>query len=361
MKILLVAPTGQEVLGVITVYCKNALLNAGHEVKIFDFRKSQYLKGNVLSYMKPKVKRLLNLSPRNIPVINRIEINKMNISLYSTTLSYKPDLILIFKGETITKGTLHKIRKKGFVMANWFMDSVYSPQAKSFVEEISPSYDFFFIIDSLEVLKYVKIGARYVYWLPLGLDPVVHRTMHLDDNEKQKYGSNVTFVGTVIPVREDILKAVANFGLNIWAPPTSVYGSWIDKKSELSRCYKGGPIFGDEVVKIYNASKIVVSIDSLYGNQIFSVTPRVFEVAGCGSFHICNFNEQLSKLLEIGKEIVCFNTKEDLKRLIKYYLVNEDERKAIAQNGQKRAYKDHTYARRIEEMFSSLKDTGMTT
>jgi spore maturation protein CgeB len=359
MKILLVAPTGQEVLGIITGYCKTALLNAGHEVNIFDFRESQYFKGDVLSYLKPKIKRLLNLSPRTIPVINRMEINKMNISLYNSTLLYKPDLILILKGETITKDTLHKIRKKGFVIANWFMDSVYSLQAKSFVEEISPSYDSFFIIDSLEVLKYVKIGARYVYSLPLALDPAVHRTMHLDDNEKKKYSSNVTFVGTVIPVREDILKAVANFGLNIWAPPTSAHGSWLDKKSELSRCYRGGPIFGDEVIKIYNASKIVVSIDSLYGNKIFAVTPRVFEVAGCGSFHICNFNKQLSKLLEIGKEIVCFKTKEDLKRLIKYYLVNEDERKVIAQNGQKRVYKDHTYARRIEEMGSFLKDTGM--
>lgn len=359
MKILLVSPTGQEVLGVITGYCKTALLNAGHEVKVFDFRESQYLKGDVLSYLKPKIKHLLNLSPRKISVINRIEINKMNISLFNAALSYKPDLILILKGETITKETLHKMRKKGFVTANWFMDSVYSPQAKSFVEEISPSYDFFFIIDSLEVLKYAKICARYVYWLPLGLDPAVHRTMHLDDDEKQKYGSNVTFVGTVIPVREDVLKAVANFGLNIWAPPASAYGSWIDKKSELSRCYRGGPIFGDEVVKIYNASKIVVSIDSLYGNKIFSVTPRVFEVAGCGSFHICNVNDQLGKLLEIGEEIVCFKTKEDLKRLVKYYLVNEDEREAIAKNGQKRVYKDHTYARRIEEMDSFLKGTGI--
>jgi spore maturation protein CgeB len=40
-------------------------------------------------------------------------------------------------------------------------------------------------------------------------------------------------------------------------------------------------------------------------------------------------------------------------------LVNEDEREAIAKNGQKRVYKDHTYARRIEEMGTFLKSTGM--
>jgi len=159
-------------------------------------------------------------------------------------------------------------------MANWFMDSVYSPLAKSFVEEISSYYDFFFIIDSLEVLKYVKIGARYLYWLPLALDPAVHKTVYLNDGEK-KYSSNVTFIGTVIPVREDLLKAIVNFGLNIWGPPTSAYGSWIDRKPALSRCYRGGPIFGDEVIKIYNASKIVISVDSLYGNKIYSVTEGV--------------------------------------------------------------------------------------
>jgi spore maturation protein CgeB len=358
MKILLVAPTGQEVLGIITGDCKTALLNAGHEVKVFDFRESQYFKGNVLSYLKPKIKHFFNLSPRKLPIINRIEIDKMNMSLYNAVLSYKPDLALILAGETITTETLYKIRKEGIVTANWFMDSVYSPHRKSFVEEISPYYDFFFMIDSLEVLKYVKISAKYVYWLPLALDPALHKTVYLNDNEKQKYSSNVTFVGTVIPVREDILEAVANFGLNIWAPPTSAYGSWIDRRPTLSRSYRGGPIFGEEVVKIYNAAKIVISIDSLYRNQIFSVTPRVFEVAGCGSFHICNYNEQLNKLhFEIGKDIVCFNNKEDLRKLIQYYLENEVERVAVAINGQKTAYKYHSYAHRIEEMFSFLKDT----
>lgn len=353
MKILLVAPTGQEVLGIITGYCKTALLNAGHEVKIFDFRESQYLKGDILSYLKPKIKRLFNLSPRKISFINRIEIDKMNISLFNTALAYKPDLALILTGEAITTETLRKMKEEGIVIANWFMDSIYSPHRKSFVEEISPYYDFFFIIDSIDVLKYVKIGAKYVYWLPLAVDPSLHKTLYLTDNEKQKYSSNVTFVGTIIPVREDILESVANFGLNIWAPSASAHGSWTDRKRVLSRCYRGGPIFGEEVVKIYNASKIVISIDSLYGNQIFSVTPRVFEVAGCGSFHICNYNEQLDKLhFEIGKDIVCFDTKEDLRKLVKYYLENEDERAAIAKNGQKKAYKYHTYARRIKEMFS---------
>jgi spore maturation protein CgeB len=235
------------------------------------------------------------------------------------------------------------------------MDSVYSPHRKSFVEEISPYYDFFFIIDSLEVLKYVKISAKFVYWLPLALDPALHKTVCLNENEKHKYSSNVTFVGTVIPVREDMLEAVADFGLNIWAPPASACGSWIDRKPALSRCYRGGPIFGEEVVKIYNASKIIVSIDSLYGNQIFSVTPRVFEVAGCGSFHVCNYNKQLSKLhFKIGKDIVCFYTKDDLIKLVKYYLENEDERVAIANNGRKKGYKYHTYAHRIEEMVSFI-------
>jgi spore maturation protein CgeB len=355
MKILLVAPTGQEVLGIITGYCKTALLNAGHEVKVFDFRESQYFIGNVFSYLKPKIKRFLSLSPRKIPIINRIEIDKMNISLYNTVLSYKPDLALILAGETITTETLSKIRKDGIVTANWFMDSVYSPHRKSFVEEISPYYDFFFIIDSLEVLKCVKISARYVYWLPLALDPTLHKTVYLNDGAKQKYGSNVSFVGTVIPVRDDILEAVANFGLNIWAPPISAYGSWIARKPALAGCYKGGPIFGEDVVKIYNASKIVVSMDSLYGSQIFSVTPRVFEVAGCGSFHLSNFNKQLSELhFEIGKDIVCYNTKDDLIKLIKYYLENGDERAVIAKNAQKIAYKYHTYAHRIEEMVSFI-------
>ncbi len=355
MKFLLVAPTDQDALGLIAGHCKNALLNAGHQVKVFDFRHSQYVKGQILSYLKPKIKRLINFSPKAIPAINTMENSKMNAVLFNEVTDFNPDVVLVLKGETVAADTLLKIRARGAITANWFMDSVYAPHAKPLAEQISPSYDFFFIIDSPDVLEHVKIGAKHVHWLPLASDPLLHRTVCLTDDEKRKYESNITFVGTVIPVREKVLEALVDLGLNVWGPASNIYGTWMDKKSKLFKSYKGGPVFGEEVIKIYNASKIVFSLDSLWGDRIFAVTPRVFEVAGCGAFHLCNCNRQMQRLLEVGSEIVCYKDVEDLRQLCMYFLEHADERAVIACNGQKKVYKNHTYAHRIAEMISFIK------
>ena len=57
----------------------------------------------------------------------------------------------------------------------------------------------------------------------------------------------------------------------------------------------------------------------------------------------------LSELFEPGKELVCFETREDLREKIRYYLSHPDERMRIALNGQKRAREDHTYQKRMSQ------------
>ncbi len=115
----------------------------------------------------------------------------------------------------------------------------------------------------------------------------------------------------------------------------------------------------EEAVKIYNASRIVVDIHGLYGpgTPVFNVTPRVFEVPASGGFLLTNNIPQAAGFYEIGREMIVYDSTEELKRLIRYYLEHPEERAAIADKGYQRARKEHTYTHRLRQLLDTV-NTG---
>jgi spore maturation protein CgeB len=112
-------------------------------------------------------------------------------------------------------------------------------------------------------------------------------------------------------------------------------------------------VWGPELVKVFNASKIVLDI---YDPAIrdYEVTLRTFEATGSGAFTLTERGYGLYELFRIGKELVCYNDEEELHELIEYYLDADGERNEIAANGQKRAYEEHTNSQRVKFMLEKM-------
>ena len=104
-----------------------------------------------------------------------------------------------------------------------------------------------------------------------------------------------------------------------------------------------------------------------YGSRInmnFTIRPivtglslRVFDVCGCGGFHLTNWQEELPELYEPGVDVECFCTQEELLDKVGFYLEHEDERRAIARNGYERTKAEHSYDKRIAEMIKIVYGT----
>lgn len=350
IKILLAAPQSEDtILGTIGRHCKSGLLNLGYETEVFDFRQSQYLKSPAGSFTKKIIKKFFPKSIHQIPLVNSLENEKMNKLLLRITEEYRPDILFVLMGDGILPKTLERIRQLGIITANWFHDSVLAPNRKDFVQQISPCYDYFFMIDSEDILKHIKIGSKCVKTIPLCCIPEIHKNVNLSEEERKNYGNEISFVGTVKFKRAEVLSSLKEFDLGIW-------GYWLEKEAELKEYYRRQRVFGEEAVKIYNASKINLDIHLSYGtfDKKFNVTPRVFEIPASGGFLLADENPCLGELYEIGKEVVCYNDEADLKEKIRYYLEHSEERKLIAQKGRQRAYRDHTYEKRLLEIFSII-------
>ena len=55
-------------------------------------------------------------------------------------------------------------------------------------------------------------------------------------------------------------------------------------------------------------------------------------------------------MFEVNREIVTYHSNEELLEKINYYLNHEEERRKIAEAGQRRTLKDHTYTVRMREL-----------
>ena len=101
--------------------------------------------------------------------------------------------------------------------------------------------------------------------------------------------------------------------------------------------------------KIYHLSKINLNVTM---KPIQSGVPlRVFDVLGVGGFLITNYQPEIMEYFEDGKDLVVYNSINDLQEKIIYYLDHEEERKIIAQNGYDKVRSNFTYDNLLRLMF----------
>ena len=111
----------------------------------------------------------------------------------------------------------------------------------------------------------------------------------------------------------------------------------------------------DETVKIYNAGKINLNLHSStfhYGINPEGdfVNPRTFEIAACKGFQLVDSRSDLKNLFDVGEEIITFQSLDELKDQINYFLEDPDLRNVIANRSYKKVLNEHTIEHRMQEM-----------
>lgn len=261
----------------------------------------------------------------------------LNQSLSRKIVEICPDYLLVIKGINIDRQVINDAREKKVATINWFPDC---QDVWEWIEVNAQNYQYFFTccLDMLPRLR--KIGVK-AFYLPYAGDP--DRKIK---KRPKKY--NVVFVGQYTKRREDYFQTIRDLGLDIWG-----YEGW--KKSSLSDCYHGR-LYVDEAKEVFRQSKIVVNMTtSEKENGFAAANLRNFEVTGVGTLLITQYNEALSRLFENGKEVVFFETHQELREKVKYYLSHEAEREKIARAGWQKVVKEHTFDKRFKDMFQKIK------
>lgn len=272
--------------------------------------------------------------------------------VFESAIEKKVDILICMAQAPITGRVLNELRARGVVTVLWFMEDYLR---FTYWKEMAKFYDFVFTIQNGECLNLIKsAGAGEVHYIPAGCDPIIHTPLSLTPEDKQEWGSPISFVGAGYHNRQQVFASFAEMPFKLWGT------EWPGCKPFDRMLQKGGKrLTPEEYIKIFNGTDININLHSSterdgvdpYGDF---VNPRTFELAAAGAFQLVDERSLLPELFEVGKEIITFSDPKDLKSKIAYYLERPEERKAIAARARERALREHTYGHRIKEMLSLI-------
>mgnify|MGYP005638744381 CR=1 FL=1 len=260
--------------------------------------------------------------------------------------------MIVAGGHRITKDTIKKLKKKGMLTVLWTIDA---PVNFKPILETSIYYDHIFCqgTEAINLLK--QNGIKSAHWLPMACSPQHHYPVQTTSNLKKKYVRDIVFVGSNYPVRQLLFEKLAELDFSIWGP------GWekIPDSSPLRKCIKGGMLKLEEWLEIYSASKVILA-PHYQGFDVklpvYQASPRVFEALACKAFIMVDRQPDVLSIFKEEEHLVCYDSVDDLREKIKYYIEHPVERERIAQNGYEFVIKNHTYIDRINELLRTIND-----
>lgn len=342
LRVLVVSPIAGGSLP-IARYAARALRRLGHEVQLLDLSSfHDALAG--LSTFGARRARQAELDAAFCSVLGS--------GVAAAAETFAPDVVLALAQAPLDARALEALGKTGAIRALWFVEDF-----RRFVywREVAPHYEHVFTIqrdECFEALGNVS-DARLTY-LPCAFDPDEHRPLALTQEERDVYGSDVSFVGAGYRNRRVALRRFLDLDFRIW-------GSEWQGAVELERVVQrdSARVSTEDSVRVFNASAVNLNLhSSTYHEDVDPlgdfVNPRTFELAGCGAFQIVDARRLLPELLRDEAEVVVARSAAEMRELTQHYLARPDERRAIAQRARERALAEHTYEQRMRALIGAI-------
>jgi spore maturation protein CgeB len=265
-----------------------------------------------------------------------IGVRKSNKEIIDIVRSEQPKYLLWHSMMyEIMESTFQEIREQGTLVVGWFFDDEirFDNYSKWWI----PFLDYCLTNDKEGVGKYEKLGIHAKHMV-LGGNPNIFKTVDVN------LIYDVTFVGR-------------NFGQKeIWINNMAANGIVVQT---FGRGWTSGYVATEEMIKLFNASKINLNFAESYGrNTRPQIKNRIFEVCMAGGFLLSEYVPGIEEYFEIDKEIACFKNIDEANDKIQYYLAHEDERKAIARAGWERAQSDYTQTAKLIKAFEEIHEAS---
>ena len=259
--------------------------------------------------------------------------------------NYKPNIILVIRGNSFSGKTLKSIKSRypSIKTVGWW---VKDPRKDDEMVEDSKLYDYY-----LSMHDYGYTSKDNIKHLPV-LGVYKNLYMCIQDRTESNLTKQICFVGGYVPRREVFIRELEGFQLEIYGP------GWKKGKRafnfNLMAMLKGSSIWGKQLVDLYNSSEIVLNISSWDSDNLGGQNLRLFDVPACGAFLLTEYSEELSEHYRLGVEIETFKTPDELRDKVDYYLKHPVERERIAKLGYERVLKLPNYETRMKEMIKFI-------
>ncbi len=275
------------------------------------------------------------------------------------------EMLFVLKGRYVTRQAVDGARRAGAVAVNFYPDVSFMAHGRHLPAAL-PAYDWVFTAKSYGVADMRRIlGIENSEFLPHGFDPELHRPTPVGEGDRERYGCEVSFIGTWSPKKqaylEHLSRELPGLDLRIWGM------QWENAAATLGHAIQGRGVLGTEYVKAIACSDINLGLLSEAREGASSgdlTTARTFHIPATGSFMLHERTPELSQLFAEGIECAAFSTPDELVAQVSRYLSDSAARVAMAAAGRERClqsgYSLDDRARRVVERARSLRQAGVT-
>jgi len=259
--------------------------------------------------------------------------------------NFKPDIILVIRGNSFSGKTLKSIKSRypSIKTVGWW---VKDPRKDDEMLEDSKLYDYYLCMHD-----YGYTSKDNIKHLPV-LGVYKNLYMRVQDRTESNLTKQICFVGGYSSRREVFIRELEGFQLEMYGPGWKK-GKRVLNSNLMAMC-KGSSIWGKQLVDLYNSSEIVLNISTWDSDGLGGQNLRLFDVPACGAFLLTDYSEEISEYYRLGVEIETFKTPDELRDKVDYYLKHPVEREHIAKLGYERVLKLPNYETRMKEMIKYI-------
>lgn len=294
----------------------------GHNVFVFNHERENFLQKII-----QKANRELFIRQKNQQLLQAVEREK-------------PDVFFAIYGTPLFAETIDAIKKKGIKTICWWLNDPFEIGTQ---KAPLSTYDLVLSNSAETHTIYKEAGVNHRF-VPVGIFPKVHRPLDLP----KKY--DLLFAGDHSPIRETLLLDLIKKGMK-----PAIFGPWNEravKKYSTIKPFvvKKGFFTPEEMVQMFNASRIVINLHTWFGRFDYGVNPRLFEAAGCQSFQLADEKQEMKDLFDLNTELATFDNLDQFSKLAVHYLAAEKEREQMAKASFEKAMDCHTYRHRLTDL-----------
>ena len=299
-------------------------------------------------------------------------------------------VITYFCDSHLEPGAIDQVRERVAPIVNFFCNNVHQFHL---VRRTAMRYTACLVPEADALPRYKAVGATPVFF-PMAANPKIYRPVAVEPRYSatfagQRYGDRTA---GILALREAGVDAHA-FGQH-WLPagiPAAAvsppprgsaarvvelllqgknpFQAARDRRDweRLRSRHDGalhGPVGDEAYVSLFSESRIslgflVLGDTHRTRHPLRQIRLREFEAPMAGAFYLTGWLEEMSLHYEVGKEIVCYRSIEEMVDLAWHYLHHETDRERIRRAGHERARRDHTWQRRFEVLFQDLRRLGV--
>lgn len=341
MRVLLV---GNNTLGHIGWSLRRSLVEMKYELSVMDSGKYFTRRGRSPVH---KLIRLVFGHPLAYTSFNR--------SLTNSALSFQPDIVLVITGRLIRPDTLETIKEEtDAILVNYLTDDPFNLQVST--QDLVGGVALYDLIattkkDTRSDLH--AIGCDNVHYVRFAYEPELFYPAQPAPAEQVQWETDVLFVGTYSPIRAVVLEKLARASKQKGYRFRCYGGGWhhLSPSSPLQGFVDSRPLFGRELRLALGCAKIALGFVRWENRD--TQTLRTYEIPACGTFMLAARTEDHESLLGEDVGVACFGCPAELLEKVDYYLVHDDQRQRIAEEGHRRITTGgHTFRDRLEEILS---------